>query len=213
MPESVLASLSQQPAYVPYATKDGPLNDRWRPESKRIMHHPPCGREHSGDLSSRGGQVRKGIPAQPQHALRRQEWERQDWRGIPDSQQSSDGYYNSEAARLGRGGIARRGYGGEAIRGGGIRGGYATKSSATRLGLQGVIACGKSFGSSRNNVHGYANKARVKPIRRNIRAKMARLVIHLRLRIGSIRNWRRFIQRARVGVLLIHTRRISTTLS
>jgi hypothetical protein len=160
IPESVLASLSQQSAYVPYATQDGPSDDSWRPESQHIIEHRPRGRGRGGGPGSRGGRVRKSMPAQLQHALGTPEWEREDWQGVPDSQTSPDGYYNHIAARPERGGIARRGSGG-----GGTRGGYAPSDRTTSLGLQGVTAIGMSFGSPGNDIYGSAKKTRSKPIR------------------------------------------------
>jgi hypothetical protein len=160
IPESVLASLSQQSANIPYATQEGPSDEIWRRESQRIIEHRSHGRGRGGGPGSRGGRIRKSMPAQFQHALGTPEWEREDWQGVPDSQPSSDGYYNHVAARPGRGGIARRGSGG-----GGTRGGYVPSDRATSLGLQGVTAIGISFGSTVNDNYGSTKKTRSKPIR------------------------------------------------
>jgi hypothetical protein len=156
VPESMLGSQSQQSSYVPYATQDGPSDASWQPESQRMIEHRPRGRRGGGP-GSRGGRVRRSMPAQPHGTLGTPEWERNDWQGVPDSQTSPAGYY-SNAAQPGRGGIARRGSGG-----GGGRGGYPTSDRASSLGLQGVTAA-MSFGSP-GEMFGSAKKTRTKPIR------------------------------------------------
>ena len=153
IPESTLASQTQQSAYAPYGTQDGPSDESWRPESQRNMEHRPRGRPRGGP-GSRGGRVRKSIPAQV-HQLGTPEWEREDWQGVPESQAGPDGFYN-HVARAGRG-IARRGSGG------GGRGGYAQSDRAASLGSQG-LSPGFVMGSP-NDPYSHTKKTRTKPIR------------------------------------------------
>ncbi len=157
VPESVLGSQSQQSSYVPYTTQDGPSDASWKPESQRMIEHRPRGRGRGGGPGSRGGRVRKSMPAQLHGTLGTPEWERDNWQGVPDSQTSPAGYYN-HVAHPGRGGIIRRGSGG-----GGGRGSYATSDRASSLGLQGVTAA-MNFGSP-GDLYGSAKKTRTKPIR------------------------------------------------
>ncbi|KAF2831553.1 hypothetical protein CC86DRAFT_366899 [Ophiobolus disseminans] len=155
IPESTLASQTQQSTYAPFGTQDGPSDDSWRPESQRNIEHRPRGRGRGGGPGSRGGRVRKSMPAQV-HQLGTPEWEREDWHGVPDSQAGPDGFYN-HVARSGRG-IARRGSGG-----GGGRGGYAQSERAASLGSQGVSP-GFGIGSP-NDPYAHTKKTRSKPIR------------------------------------------------
>jgi hypothetical protein len=153
IPESTLASQTQQSHYAPYGTQDGPSDDSWRPKSQRNVEYRPRGRGRGGGPGSRGGRVRKSLPAQI-HQLGTPEWEREDWYGVPDSQAGPDGFYNP----VGRGrGIARRGSGG------GGRGGYAQSERAGSLGSQGVSP-GFGFGSP-NDPYSHTKKTRSKPIR------------------------------------------------
>lgn len=154
IPESILASQTQQAGYVPYGTQEGPSDDSWRPESQRVIEHRPRGRGRGGGPGSRGGRVRKSMPARvPQ--LGTPDWERDDWRGVSESQVGPEGYYN-HAAHSGRG-IARRGSGG------GGRGGYAQSERATSMGSQGMSP-GFSMGSP-NDPYAHTKKTRTKPIR------------------------------------------------
>lgn len=153
IPESTLLSQPQQSAYAPYSTQDGPSDDSWRPESQRNMEHRPRGRPRGGP-GSRGGRVRKSMPAQV-HQLGTPEWEREDWQGVPESQAGPDGFYN-HVARAGRG-IARRGSGG------GGRGGYAQSDRAASLSSQGMSP-GFGIGSP-NDPYSHTKKTRTKPIR------------------------------------------------
>lgn len=155
IPESTLASQTQQSMYAPYGTQDGPSDDSWRPESQRNMEHRPRARRGGGP-GSRGGRVRKSMPAQI-HQLGTPEWERDDWHGVPDSQADPNGFYNhiSHPSR----GIARRGSGG------GGRGGYAQSERAGSLGSQGVSpGFGIGMGSP-NDPYSHTKKTRSKPIR------------------------------------------------
>ncbi|KAH7086915.1 hypothetical protein FB567DRAFT_526553 [Paraphoma chrysanthemicola] len=153
IPDSTFLSQTQQPAYPPYGTQDGPSDDSWRPESQRNMEHRPRGRPRGGP-GSRGGRVRKSMPAQV-HTLGTPEWEREDWQGVPESQAGPDGFYN-HVARAGRG-IARRGSGG------GGRGGHAQSDRAASSGSQGIPA---GFGiGSQNDPYSHTKKTRTKPIR------------------------------------------------
>ncbi|KAH5608542.1 hypothetical protein HBI45_080910 [Parastagonospora nodorum] len=155
IPESSLASQTQHSTYVPFTTQDGPSDDSWRPESQRIIEHRPRGRGRGGGPGSRGGRVRKSMPAQV-HQLGSPEWERDDWQGISESQAGPEGYYN-HVARSGRG-IARRGSGG------GGRGGYAQSERAASLGSQGMSSPGFNMGSP-NDPYAHTKKTRTKPIR------------------------------------------------
>jgi len=155
IPESTLPSQTQQSIYAPFGTQDGPSDDSWRPESQRNMEHRPRGRGRGGGPGSRGGRVRKSMPAQV-HQLGTPEWEREDWYGVPGSQADPESFYN-HVARSGRG-IARRGSGG-----GGGRGGYAQSDRAASLGSQGVSP-GFGFGSP-NDPYAHTKKTRSKPIR------------------------------------------------
>lgn len=155
IPESTLRSQTQQSMYAPYGTQDGPSDDSWRPESQRHMEHRPRGRRGGGP-GSRGGRVRKSMPAQV-HQLGTPEWERDDWHGVTDSQTDPNGFYN-HIAHAGRG-IARRGTGG------GGRGGYAHSDRAASLGSQGVSpGFGMGMGSL-NDPYAHTKKTRSKPIR------------------------------------------------
>lgn len=155
IPESTPGSQTQQSMYAPYGTQDGPSDDSWRPESQRDMEHRPRARRGGGP-GSRGGRVRKSMPAQ-MHQLGTPEWERDDWHGVPDSQADPNGYYN-HIAHPSRG-IARRGSGG------GGRGGYAQSERAGSLGSQGVSpGFGMGMGSP-NDPYSHAKKTRSKPIR------------------------------------------------
>lgn len=159
IPESILASQTQASVDPLYATQDGPSDDGWRPESQRNIEHRPRGRGRGGGPGSRGGRVRKNMPAQV-HQLGTPEWEREDWHGVPDSQAGPDGFYN-HVARSGRG-IARRGSGG-----GGGRRGYAQSDRAASLGSQGVSpGFGLNVGvGSLNDPYAHTKKTRSKPIR------------------------------------------------
>lgn len=148
------ATLSSQHHFIPYGTQDAPSDDSWRPESQR-MASTPRGRGRGGGPGSRGGRVRKSLPAQYAHPLGTPEWERDDWHGVPESQISPDGYYN--VARSGRG-IIRRGSGG-----GGGRGGRPESSRAVSLGLQGVTG-GAAIGFP-VDPYAHTKKTRTKPIR------------------------------------------------
>ncbi|RAR10183.1 fe-s protein assembly co-chaperone protein [Stemphylium lycopersici] len=156
--EAVQSSQPQHPPYFPYTTEHGPLDDSWRSEGQRTIEHRPRGRGRGrgGGPGSRGGRVRKSMPAQL-HGTPGPEWEKEDWQNVPGSQASSDGF-SDHIARAGRGGIARRGNGG-----GGSRGGYASSERATSLGLQGVTA-GISFGSP-SDLYNSGKRTRTKPIR------------------------------------------------
>jgi hypothetical protein len=156
IPESILGPQTPQPSYVPYTTQDGPSDDSWRQESQRIIEHRPRGRGRGGGPGSRGGRVRKSMPAQI-HRVGTPEWERDDWQSVSDLQAGPDGYYN-HAARPGRG-IARRGSGG----GGAGRGGYVQSDRAVSLGSQGVSP-GFRMGSP-NDPYSHTKKTRTKPIR------------------------------------------------
>jgi hypothetical protein len=155
IPESILASQTPQSTYVPYTTQDGPSDDSWRPESQRLIEHRPRGRGRGGGPGSRGGRVRKSLPAQI-HRVGTPDWERDDWQGVSDLQAGPDSYYN-HVARSGRG-IARRGSGG-----GGGRGGYTQSERAVSLGSQGVSP-GFRMGSP-NDPYAHTKKTRTKPIR------------------------------------------------
>ncbi|KAF1911609.1 hypothetical protein BDU57DRAFT_590883 [Ampelomyces quisqualis] len=154
IPESILTSQTQQSSHIPYGTQDGPSDDSWRPESQRITEHRPRGRGRGAGPGSRGGRVRKSMPARvPQ--LGTPDWERDDWRGVSESQIGPEGYYN-HAAHSGRG-IARRGSGG------GGRGGHAQSERATSMGSQGVSP-GFSIDSP-HDPYAHTKKTRTKPIR------------------------------------------------
>jgi hypothetical protein len=154
LPQSSLASQTLQSVYAPFATQDGPSDDSWRPTSQRIIEHRPRGRGRGGGPGSRGGRVRKSMPAQVHHLVT-PEWERDDRQGVSESQADPEGYYN-HVAHSGRG-IARRGSGG------GGRGGYAQSERAASLGSQGVSP-GFSIGSP-NDPYAHTKKTRTKPIR------------------------------------------------
>jgi hypothetical protein len=148
IPESILASQTQQSPYTPYATQEAPSDDSWRPESQRIAEHRPRGRGRGGGPGSRGGRPRKSLPTTPA-------WNRDNWQNMSEIRAGPEGY-PSPAARSGRG-IARRGSGG------GGRGGYAQSERATSLGSQGVSP-GFSIGSP-NDPYAHTKKTRTKPIR------------------------------------------------
>jgi hypothetical protein len=154
VPGHSIPSQTQHSVYAPYATQEGPSDDSWRLESQRIIEHRPRGRGRGGGPGSRGGRVRKSMPAQV-HRLGTPEWEREDWQGAPDAQAGPEGYYN-HVAGSGRG-IARRGSGG------GGRGGYAQSERAASLGSQGVSPR-FSIGSP-NDPYAHTKKTRTKPIR------------------------------------------------
>jgi hypothetical protein len=154
VPEHSIPSQTQHSVYAPYATQDGPSDDSWRPESQRIIEHRPRGRGRGGGPGSRGGRVRKSMPALA-HQFGTPEWEREDWQDVPDAQAGPEGYY-IHVARSGRG-ISRRGSGG------GGRGGYAQSERAASLGSQGVSP-GFSIGSP-NDPYAHTKKTRTKPIR------------------------------------------------
>jgi hypothetical protein len=156
IPESTTALQTQQSVYAPYSTQDGSLDDSWRSDSQRIIEHRPRGRGRGGGPGSRGGRVRKSMPA-PVHQLDTVDWERDDWQGVPESQAGPEGFHN-HVAHSGRG-IARRGSGG----GGGGRGGYGQSDRAASLGSQGVSP---GFGvGSPNDPYAHTKKTRTKPIR------------------------------------------------
>lgn len=155
IPESSLASQTQHSPYAPFTTQDGPSDDSWRPESQRFTEHRPRGRTRGGGPGSRGGRVRKSMPAQV-HQLGTPEWERDDWQGVSESQAGPEGYYN-HVARSGRG-IARRGSGG------GGRAGYAQSERAASIGSQGMSSPGFNMGSP-NDPYAHTKKTRTKPIR------------------------------------------------
>ena len=154
--EAVQSSQPQHPPYFPYTMEHRQLDDSCRSEGQRIIEHRPRGSGRGGGPGSRGGRVRKSMPAQL-HGTPGAEWEKDDWQSVPGSQASPDSLSNY-IARAGRGGIVRRGSGG-----GGSRGGYASSERATSLGLQGVTA-GISFGSP-SDPYSSAKRTRTKPIR------------------------------------------------
>lgn len=152
------STLASQHHFIPYGTQDAPSDDSWRPESQRIPTEArtPRGRGRGGGPGSRGGRVRKSMAAQYAHPISTPEWERDEWHGVPESQISPDGFYNS--ARAGRG-IIRRGSGG----GGGRGGRPGSSGRSVSLGLQGVTA-GAGIGFP-VDPYAHTKKTRTKPIR------------------------------------------------
>jgi hypothetical protein len=153
--DSMTTPQTQPSLSTQYDTQEGPSDDSWRPQSQRIIEHRPRGRGRGGGPGSRGGRVRKSMPAQVHHTGT-SEWERDEWQGVTDSQAGRDGFYNHVTHSVR--GIARRGSGG-----GNGRGGYAQSDRAASLGSQGVSP-GFSMGSP-NDPYAHTKKTRSKPIR------------------------------------------------
>lgn len=155
IPESTLASQSQQPIYVSYGAQDGISDDSRQLEPQRIIEHRHRGRGRGGGPGSRGGRGRKSLPAQL-HVYGTPDKERHDWHSVTDSKSSPEGY-NNHISRSGRG-IARRGSGG-----GGVRSSYTHSDRAASMGLQGVTV---SMGlESPSDPYAHTKKTRTKPIR------------------------------------------------
>ena len=153
IPESNLASQPRPAVYVAYGTQEAPPDDSWRPESQRPVEHRPRGRGRGG-LGSRGGRVRKSMPAQLSHGT--PEWEKSEWQGYSEPQASPEEPLNHVVGQ-GRG-IARRGSGGG---GNSARSGYGDR--AVSLGLPGA-ATGISV-STPHDPYAHTKKTRTKPIR------------------------------------------------
>ncbi|KAL5113307.1 hypothetical protein ACEQ8H_008820 [Pleosporales sp. CAS-2024a] len=155
MSDSDILSEARHALYGPIATQHGPLDYSWRAVSQHVVEHRPRGRGRGGGPGSRGGRVRKSMPAPTHHQLGMSEWEGEDWQGVSESQAGPEGHHN-HIVRSGRG-IARRGSGG------GGRGGYAQSERAASLGSQG-LSPGFSIGSP-NDPYAHTKKTRTKPIR------------------------------------------------
>lgn len=149
--DSINNTRSQQSSHAPFSTQEGPSDDGWRLESQRDIEHRPRGRGRGGGPGSRGGRARKSMPAQ----FHTPDWERDDWRGVPESQTIPDGFYN-HAVRA-TPGIARRGTGGG---GGGIRRGFTPTDRAMSMSATSAIG----FESS-GDAYEHGKRTRTKPVR------------------------------------------------
>ncbi|KAI8940387.1 hypothetical protein NX059_004078 [Plenodomus lindquistii] len=147
---SIVSTQSQQPSHAPFGTQDAPSDDSWRPASQRDIEHRPRGRGRGGGPGSRGGRVRKSMPAQ----FHTPEWTREDWHGVPESPVGPDGLYNH--AVRGAHGIARRGTGG----GAGTRRGFTPTDRAVSMSVGPAIGF-----ESPGEMYEHGKKTRTKPIR------------------------------------------------